>query len=106
MAHAAEVDEQGQERLLITPRSVRLARFATAGVRFLNGFLLLIVAFAFRTEDAGILDFSAFLAAGGRIPDESTCRSCHRRSENFDYAEYWPKIAHGKPQPAGADEGH
>jgi hypothetical protein len=34
-------------------------------VRFLNGFLLLIVAFAFRTGDAGILDFSAFLAAGG-----------------------------------------
>ena len=65
MANVAEAEEQGQERLLITPRSVRLARFATAGVRFLNGFLLLIVAFAFRTGDAGILDFSAFLAAGG-----------------------------------------
>ena len=48
-----------------TPRDVRLARFATAGVRFLNGFLLLIVAFAFRDEDAGFLDFSALLAAAG-----------------------------------------
>ena len=47
------------------PREVRLARFATAGVRFLNGFLLLLVAFAFRDEDAGFLDFSALLAAAG-----------------------------------------
>lgn len=47
------------------PRDVRLARFATAGVRFLNGFLLLLVAFAFRDEDAGFLDFSALLAAAG-----------------------------------------
>ena len=34
------------------PRSVRLARFATAAVRFLNGFLLLLVAFAFKEVDA------------------------------------------------------
>jgi hypothetical protein len=47
------------------PQAVRLARFATAGVRFLNGFLLLLVAFQFRDEDAGILDFSALLAAAG-----------------------------------------
>jgi hypothetical protein len=47
------------------PRPVRLARFATAGVRFLNGFLLLLVAFAFRDVDAGILDFSTLLGAGG-----------------------------------------
>ncbi len=47
------------------PREVRLARFATAGVRFLNGFLLLLVAFAFRDEDAGIGDFSTLLAAAG-----------------------------------------
>lgn len=48
------------------PRPVRLARFATAGVRFLNGFLLLLVAFAFRVEtDANVLDFSALLAAAG-----------------------------------------
>ena len=47
------------------PRPVRLARFATAAVRFLNGFLLLLVAFAFRDIDAGALDFGALLAAGG-----------------------------------------
>jgi hypothetical protein len=48
------------------PRPVRLARFATAGVRFLNGFLLLLVAFAFRAEtDANVLDFSALLGAAG-----------------------------------------
>ena len=40
-------------------------------------------------------DREAFLANGGRIPDENTCRNCHRRSENFDYAEMWPKVAHG-----------
>jgi hypothetical protein len=50
----------------IPPRPVRLARFATAGVRFLNGFLLLLVAFAFRAEtDANVLDFSALLASAG-----------------------------------------
>lgn len=49
----------------VAPRDVRLARFATAGVRFLNGFLLLLVAFAFRDEDAGLADFSALLAAAG-----------------------------------------
>jgi ankyrin repeat protein len=51
-------------------------------------------------------DRKAFLAAGGRIPDEATCRSCHRRSENFDWAEKWPKIAHPRPrtvQLEGAD---
>ena len=48
-----------------SPRPVRLARFATAAVRFLNGFLLLLVAFAFRDVDAGFLDFGALLGAGG-----------------------------------------
>lgn len=47
------------------PRAVRLARFATAAVRFLNGFLLLLVAFAFKNTDAAVADFSALLAAGG-----------------------------------------
>jgi len=42
-------------------------------------------------------DRKAFLAAGGRIPDQSTCRSCHRNSERFDWAELWPKIEHGRP---------
>jgi hypothetical protein len=44
----------------------------------------------------------AFLEAGGRVPDESTCRSCHRRSENFDWDEKWPRIAH--PRPSAADD--
>jgi hypothetical protein len=54
-----------ERKAYTTPREVRLARFATAGVRFLNGFLLLLVAFAFRNEDAGFLDFSALLGAAG-----------------------------------------
>lgn len=47
------------------PREVRLARFATAAVRFLNGFLLLLVAFAFKDTDAAAAEFSTLLAAGG-----------------------------------------
>ena len=47
------------------PRRVRLARFATAGVRLLNGYLLLLVAFAFRDTDAGVLSLSALIAAAG-----------------------------------------
>ncbi len=47
------------------PQSVRLARFATAGGRFLNGFLLLLVAFTFRDADAGVYDFGALLVAAG-----------------------------------------
>jgi hypothetical protein len=43
-------------------------------------------------------DREAFLAAGGRIPDAATCRTCHRNSDNFDWAEFWPKIAHPRPQ--------
>jgi hypothetical protein len=42
-------------------------------------------------------DRASFLASGGRVPDESTCRSCHRNSERFDWAESWPKIAHPIP---------
>ena len=58
-------DGRRDRRQAAAPRDVRLARFATAGVRFLNGFLLLLVAFAFRDDDAGFLDFSALLAAAG-----------------------------------------
>ena len=46
----------------------------------------------------------AFLANGGRIPDAETCRTCHRNSDNFDWAEYWPKIAHPKPGTAAPGE--
>jgi len=50
---------------LSLPRNVRLAQLATAGVRVLNGFLLLLLAFAFRDADAGLADFGALLAAAG-----------------------------------------
>lgn len=40
-------------------------------------------------------DREAFLANGGLLPNEDTCRSCHRRSENFVFDEMWPKVAHG-----------
>ena len=39
-------------------------------------------------------DRAAFLAAGGRIPDESACQACHRNPEQFDFNEWWPRIAH------------
>lgn len=46
-------------------RSVRLAQLATAGVRFVNGFLLFLLAFAFRDEQAALLDFGFLLGAAG-----------------------------------------
>jgi hypothetical protein len=49
-------------------------------------------------------DRGAFLANGGVIPDESTCRSCHRAGDRFDFATWWPKIAH--PTPAALSGGH
>ncbi|MFU8839939.1 MAG: hypothetical protein ACNA8R_04375 [Nitriliruptoraceae bacterium] len=47
------------------PREVRLAQLATAGVRVLNGFLLLLLAFELQQRDADLLDFGALLAAAG-----------------------------------------
>jgi hypothetical protein len=47
------------------PREVRLAQLATAGVRVLNGFLLLLLAFELQQRDAGLLDFGTLLAAAG-----------------------------------------
>jgi hypothetical protein len=46
-------------------------------------------------EPAIMVDREAFLAAGGRLPDEDTCRRCHRNAEQFSFAAWWPKIAHG-----------
>ena len=46
-------------------RAVRLSRLATAGVRLLNGFLLLLLAFEFRDSDARAFDFAALIAAAG-----------------------------------------
>jgi len=45
--------------------SLRLVRLATAGVRLLNGFLLLLLAFEFRGAGAEGPDFAALIAAGG-----------------------------------------
>jgi hypothetical protein len=47
------------------PAPVRAAQLSTAVVRGLNGFLLLLLAFAFHQEDVPLLDFGALLAAGG-----------------------------------------
>lgn len=47
------------------PRHVRLAQVATAVVRLLNGFLLLLLAFAFKDLGGGLMDFGAVLGAGG-----------------------------------------
>jgi hypothetical protein len=54
-----------RDRKAMVPRPVRLARFATAAVRFLNGFLLLLVAFAFRDVEASTGEFGLLLAAAG-----------------------------------------
>lgn len=47
------------------PRPVRLAQVATAVVRLINGFLLLLLAFAFKDRGGGVLDLGAVLGAGG-----------------------------------------
>ena len=46
-------------------RPIRLTRFATAAVRLLNGYLVVLVAFALRDSDAGALDFGFLVAAAG-----------------------------------------
>lgn len=65
VAARSRADREGPAGYRGPPQPVRLARFATAGVRFLNGFLLLLVAFAFRDADAGIFDFGTLLFAAG-----------------------------------------
>jgi hypothetical protein len=44
---------------------------------------------------------AAFLAAGGRLPDEDDCRACHRRADAFDFAAAWRRIAHGTASTGG-----
>ncbi|MCP4547599.1 MAG: hypothetical protein GY835_14160 [bacterium] len=47
--------------------------------------------------DAEVMeDREAFLAAGGIIPDETTCQRCHRNRDRFDYETWLPKIDHRK----------
>jgi hypothetical protein len=43
-------------------------------------------------------DRSSFLAAGGKVAGESTCRSCHRNADRFSFEEWWPSIAHQLPE--------
>ena len=60
-----DIDPDVVDYPIIPPRNLRLARFATAGARLLNGFLLLLLAFEFRDTDARALDFGALIGAGG-----------------------------------------
>ena len=44
-------------------------------------------------------------ACSGVLPDEKTCRKCHRNPERFDFETWWPKIAHERvpdPESSGA----
>lgn len=61
---AAPPASRGRHRVHL-PRPVRLAQVATAVVRMLNGFLVLLLAFAFKAAGSGILDFGAVLGAAG-----------------------------------------
>ena len=46
-------------------------------------------------DPAIMADREAFLANGGRIPDETTCRTCHE-GDRFEYEERIREIAHPK----------
>lgn len=48
-----------------SPRAVRYSRIATAIVRLLNGYLLLLMAFAFRDTGEGVVSFGLLLGAAG-----------------------------------------
>ena len=55
--------DTGLTRSPASLRSIRQVRFATAIVRLLNGYLLLLVAFAFREGEQGIAGFGALMVA-------------------------------------------
>lgn len=55
----------GRAQSVKLPQPIRFAQLATAGVRLLNGFLLLLLAFALHSTEASVLDVGALLAAGG-----------------------------------------
>jgi hypothetical protein len=43
-----------------------------------------------------------FLSHGGVVPDETTCRKCHRDPERFDFQSWWQKIDHKRvPEDSG-----
>ena len=62
---APDVATSGRRARVVLPRRVRLAQVATAVVRLLNGFLLLLLAFAFKDIGGGVLDLGVVLGAGG-----------------------------------------
>jgi hypothetical protein len=47
-------------------------------------------------DPAIMADREAFLAHGGRIPDEATCRTCHE-DDRFDFEERLPRVVHPRP---------
>ncbi len=52
------------------------------------------------TDPTIMADREAFLANGGRIPDETICRTCHE-DDRFQYEERLPRIAHPRPTDSG-----
>ncbi|MCZ7533998.1 MAG: hypothetical protein M5U23_11460 [Acidimicrobiia bacterium] len=54
-----------RRRRMQLSRRVRLARFATAGVRFLNGYLVLLIAFSLRDADSSFRSLAVLLGAAG-----------------------------------------
>jgi hypothetical protein len=59
------LDTPWPQRPPVPRPALRLSRLATAGVRLLNGFLLLLLAFEFRDTDARAFDFGTLIAAAG-----------------------------------------
>lgn len=62
---AAESGGAPPARSPASRRALRHARIAAAIVRLLNGYLLLLIAFAFRDSDQGLVGFGALLLAAG-----------------------------------------
>ena len=60
-----DADRTAYARSPASRRALRHARIATAIVRLLNGYLLLLIAFVFRDADQGMAGFGALLLAGG-----------------------------------------
>jgi len=48
-------------------------------------------------------DREQFLANGGIVPDDKTCRKCHRNPDRFDFATWWPKIDHKRAADTGTE---
>jgi len=64
-ASADDVENWQSTRAVPGPRALRFSRTATAIVRLLNGYLLLLMAFALHDAGAGVLGFGALLGAAG-----------------------------------------